>query len=181
MKKSRAARSGTLALNGATALAILSCCLLCAGPARAQDGGDADHAVILELGGAGEWPTHGGAANFGGTIAAEYTPIENWLELEFGLTALGSTGRTELSGDFLFKKPWRLSRTVEFMVGAGPSLARALNGPDRGTTLSAEFVLDFMFWPRRNIGWYLEPGWSVAPKTWERTIGVNAGLIFGLP
>jgi hypothetical protein len=154
---------------------------LCAVSARAQESGEKDHAVVLELGGAGEWPTRGGATNLGGTVAAEYTPIEHWLELEAGLTALGSTGHTELSGDLVFKKPWRLSPTAEFMIGAGPSWGRTLSGPDRGTQLSAEFALDFMFWTHGKLGWYVEPSWSVAPRTWERTIGVNGGLLIGLP
>jgi hypothetical protein len=106
----------------------------------------ADHSLILEIGSAGEWPI-GEHPNFGGTIAAEIEPIENWLELEFGLSTLATTGHTELSGDLLFKKPFHLSPTVEFMVGAGPSFSRTLNGPEQGNAWSMEFALDWMFWP----------------------------------
>jgi hypothetical protein len=150
--------------------------------ARAQDSGDEDRAVVLETGGAGEWPVRGsGRPNYGGTVAAEITPIENWLELEMGVTALATAAHTELSADFLFKKPYRLSATTEFMFGAGPSLSRTLAGPERGTTWSAEFVLDFMFWRRKNSGWYLEPGWSVSPRNGQQSVGLNVGLIFALP
>ena len=98
----------------------------------AHEDSDSENAWVLELGGTGEWPLNGERPNFGGTIAAEIEPIENWLELEFGLSALGTSGHSELSGDVLFKKPFRLSPTVEFMIGGGPSLSRTLNGPDRG-------------------------------------------------
>ena len=97
-----------------------------------HDDSSPEHSFILEIGTAGEWPLNGEHPNFGGTIAAEIEPIENWLELEFGLSTLATGGHTELSGDLLFKKPFRLSPTVEFMVGAGPSFSRILNGPERG-------------------------------------------------
>jgi hypothetical protein len=147
----------------------------------ARDERDADHGWILEIGTAGEWPLNGERPNFGGTIAAEIEPIENWLELEFGLAALATTGHTELSGDVLFKKPFRLSPTVEFMVGAGPSLSQTLNGLDRGTSVSAEFALDFMFWPTKDVGWYIEPTWSVNPRTGQQSAAVSVGMIIGFP
>jgi hypothetical protein len=74
------------------------------------------------------------SANFGGTFAVEKSIIENWLEIEVGLTALGTNGQTELSGDIIFKRPFRISPTFEFMVGVGPSISRALNGEDQSTT-----------------------------------------------
>ncbi len=145
----------------------------------AQDEHDADHSWILEIGTAGEWPLNGEHPNFGGTIAAEIEPIENWLELEFGLLTLATAGNTELSGDVLFKKPFRLSPTAEFMVGAGPSLSQTLNGPERGTSMSAEFALDFMFWPTKDVGWYLEPTWSVNPRTGQQSAAVSIGVLIG--
>jgi hypothetical protein len=54
------------------------------------------------MGPAGEWPSRD-RANFGGTFAVEKSIIENWLEMEVGLTALGTNGQTELSGDIIFK------------------------------------------------------------------------------
>jgi len=153
--------------------------LICAGIAGAQDDRDADHGLIIEFGTAGEWPVNGDRPNFGGTIAAEITPIENWLELEFGFSTLGTAGHTELSGDLLFKKPFRLSPTVEFMVGAGPSLSQTLNGPERGTSISAEFALDFMFWPTKNLGWFIEPTWSVNPRNGQQSAAVSIGILIG--
>lgn len=141
----------------------------------------AEHGVTLEIGTAGEWPLDGARPNFGGTVAAEIEPIENWLELEFGLTALGTAGHNELSGDILFKKPFRLSPTVEFMVGAGPSLSRTFSGPDQGNAWSTEFALDWMFWPTKDIGWYIEPTWSVNPRNGQQAAAVSIGLLIGLP
>jgi hypothetical protein len=149
--------------------------------AGAHDERDADHGLILEIGTAGEWPFNGERPNFGGTIAAEVEPIEDWLELEFGLSTLATAGHTEVSGDVLFKKPFRLSPTVEFMVGGGPSLSQTLNGPERGTSASAEFALDWMFWPTKNIGWYIEPTWSVNPRNGQQSAAVSIGILVGFP
>jgi hypothetical protein len=145
-----------------------------------RDGG-VDHSFVLEIGTAGEWPLNGERPNFGGTIAGEIEPIENWLELEFGLSTLATAGHTELSGDLLFKKPFRLSPTVEFMAGAGPSLSRTLNGPDQGNSWSVEFALDWMFWPTKNIGWFIEPTWSVTPKNGQQAAAISIGILIGFP
>jgi hypothetical protein len=152
----------------------------CASPALGQDSADVDHSAVLELGAAGEWGLKGNSSNFGGTLAMETTPIEHWLELEFGATALATSGQTELSADFLFKKPYRLSRTSEFMMGVGPELVRKFNGDGQGTSLGWEAVLDFMFWPTNNIGWYLEPGYDLVPSRGdEQSLGITGGLIIG--
>jgi len=174
-------------LRGLAAAGFAAALMLYAGVACGADmpvpreDRDADHALVLEIGTAGEWPLDGSRPNFGGTIAAEITPIENWLELEFGLTMLGTAGHTEVSGDILFKKPFQLSPTVEFMIGAGPSLSRTLNGPERGTAVSAEFALDFMFWPTKNLGWYIEPTWSINPRNGQQSAAISIGILIGFP
>jgi hypothetical protein len=140
-----------------------------------------ERSFILEIGTAGEWPTNGERPNFGGTFAAEVEPIENWLELEFGLSTLATDGHTEISGDLLFKKPFRLSPTVEFMIGGGPSYSRTLGGPDRGDSWSAEFALDWMFWPTKDIGWFIEPTWSVNPRNGQQAAAVSIGVLIGFP
>jgi hypothetical protein len=135
---------------------------------------------VLEISPAGEWPLND-RPNFGGMFAVEKTIIENWLEIEVGLTTLGTTGHTELSGDILFKKPFRISPTFEFMIGAGPSISQALNGEDRSTTVSAAFALDFMFWPSKNVGWFIEPTWTINPRNGQHSFGASAGLLIGIP
>jgi hypothetical protein len=140
-----------------------------------------EHSFILEIGTAGEWPLNGERPNFGGTIAGEVEPIENWLELELGLTTLATAGHTELSGDLLFKKPFHLSPTAEFMVGLGPSFSQTINGLERGDSWSVEFALDWMFWPTKNLGWFIEPTWSVNPRNGQHSAAVSIGILIGFP
>jgi hypothetical protein len=152
--------------------------LALAGGAAAKDE-DVEHKFVLEIGTAGEWPLNDERPNFGGSFAVEFEPIENWLELEFGITTLHTTGHSDLSGDLLFKKPFKITPSFEFMIGAGPSVSQTLNGPDRGTKVSAEFALDFMFWPTKDVGWFFEPTYSINPRTGERTAAFSVGLLFG--
>ena len=133
--------------GGSNYLVAAGLCLpLLFGPENACAQDEREHAFVFKIGPAGEWPLHE-RANFGGTFAVEKALIENWLEIELGLTALSTNGQNELSGDIIFKKPFRISPTFEFMIGAGPSISRTLNGEDQSTTVSAAFSLDFMFWP----------------------------------
>jgi hypothetical protein len=171
-------------MGGGDTKSILAAAGLClalvfgAAGAIAQD--DREHALVLKMGPAGEWPRHD-RANFGGTFAVEKSIIENWLEIEVGLTALGTNGQNELSGDIIFKKPFRISPTFEFMVGVGPSISRPLNGEDQSTTVSAAFTLDFMFWPTPNIGWFVEPTWTVNPRNGQQSFAASVGLLIGIP
>ncbi|HEY2905111.1 MAG TPA: hypothetical protein VGJ29_04370 [Vicinamibacterales bacterium] len=140
---------------------------------------DKDHAVVFELGAAGDWSRAEGW-HPGGTFAFEITPIEHWLELEIGVTAIAAGGAVEMPVDVLFKKPWRFSSRFEFMIGAGPELVHA-SGPDGGTFWGGEAVLDFMFWPTKNVGWYLEPGYEITFRDGARQhgFGLAAGLLVG--
>lgn len=139
-----------------------------------------DHAVVLEAGVVVAHTLGERSSHLGATIAAEVTPIENWLELEFGVTVMPADGGTELSTDLLFKKPWRLSRRAEFMAGIGPEVVHA-SGTDRGTFLGGEAVLDFMYWPRRNLGWYAEPSYDLVSRHGvTRGLGISVGLLIGI-
>jgi hypothetical protein len=103
--------------------------------------------AILELEGAGEWGLQNGDASFGPSVAAEFDVIKEWLEIEAGFTPLFTKGYPEWSTDFLFKKPFTLSNTVEFMVGAGPEWLYT-NG---GGKIAAEFALDLCFGHGRSV------------------------------
>src|ERR1700738_3670161 len=70
---------------------------------------DKDPIVILELGAATSWNVSGGAATFAPNLAAEVTPIENWLELEAGVSPFYTHELTEWGADLLFKKPCLIS------------------------------------------------------------------------
>jgi hypothetical protein len=45
-----------------------------------------DTVAILEVGAATNWNLSGGSASFAPNLAAECTPVENWLELEAGVS-----------------------------------------------------------------------------------------------
>lgn len=141
---------------------------------------DEDHKIVYELGWAGEYSVAEGFHAKGATFAFEVTPVKDRLELEGGVTAIRAKGITETSVDLLFKKPWSLSRRVEFMAGVGPELIHA-TGAEAGTSWGVSAVADFMFWPRRNVGWYLEPGYEAVFRAGVTRQGfaIAAGLIIG--
>ena len=101
-----------------TKAALTLCWFVCSASSRAQSP-DKEPAAII--GGAGNWNVKGGGSAYGPTVAVEVTPIKNWLELEVGATPLFAKGSTEWDTDFLFKKPWDISREMEFMLGVGPA------------------------------------------------------------
>jgi hypothetical protein len=144
-------------------------------PARTED----DHTIVFEIGAAGDWSRTEGF-HPGGTFAFEVTPIEGWLELEVGFTAIRSGDATEMPVDVLFKKPWRPSPTFEFMIGVGPELIRT-TGREASTFWGLSSVLDFMFWPRKNVGWYVEPGYELTFRDGARHHGaaIAVGVLIG--
>jgi hypothetical protein len=145
---------------------------------------DQEPAAVLELGGSGEQSLKGSGSNFGPTVAVEVTSVENWLELEGGVTSLFSHGKTEWDIDLLFKKPWTFSEKVEFMFGVGPEWVRTTGHGSTTNSVSGEAVLDFMFWPssKHRFGWYLEPSYSYDfRRGHEESLGVSAGLLIAIP
>jgi hypothetical protein len=48
-----------------------------------------------------------------------------------------------------------------------------------GSSHGVEIVFDFMFWPHKTRGWYLEPSLSRTAGTGEKAIGLTAGYLFG--
>ena len=106
----------------------------------------------------GRWTTTGGAASFAPNLAAETTPIENWLEIEAGTSPFFTRNSTEWDTDFLFKKPWTLSSKAEFMLGVGPEWVYIRQHGTTSNSISGEVAGDFMFWPtgKHRFGWYLD-------------------------
>ena len=140
---------------------LMASLFLCAGNCFAQSV-DNEPAAVVELGGAAGWNVKDGGSSFGPTVAVEITPIENWLELEAGVTPLFTRHSTEWNTDLLFKKPWTLTKKAEFMLGAGPEWVHTTKFGMTTNSVSGEVVLDFMFWPlaKHRFGWYLEPGYE---------------------
>jgi len=136
--------------------------------------------AIVEIGGTGEWALTHGTPSYGPSVAVEFTPIKEKLEVEAGVTPFFSRGQTEWDTDFLFKKPYTLSKTAEFMFGAGPEWAHTIAGGHSSNSVAAEAALDFMFWPwpKRKFGWYAEPsyGYSFASGH-EQSASLTVGLL----
>src|ERR1700761_8190768 len=65
--------------------------------------------AVAEFGGAISKGLKGGNPAYGYNVAVETTPVENWLELELGLSTVFGNHSKETDIDFLFKKPWTLS------------------------------------------------------------------------
>jgi hypothetical protein len=169
-------------MNATKSLLILAF-LLCVEQAPAQSA-DKDPVAVLELGGAVSGNLKDGGASSGPTVAVEVTPIENWLELEAGVTPLFGPNSTEWDTDLLFKKPWTLSRKVEFMCGVGPEWIHTSENKMTANSLGGEAALDFMFWPSRKhkYGWYLEPAYDYNfGRGHERSIGMSGGLLIAIP
>jgi len=157
------------------------CSLNIYGQAAAKE--DHEPLAIGEIGGAMNWNLKGFAPSGGPTVAIEFTPIKEWLEIECGATQSYSKGATEWSFDLLFKKPYTISRTLEFMVGLGPEFSSVKANNLTSNDWAAEFALDFMYWPfqKRKIGFYFEPAYdySFSPGN-EQSIGFSGGLLIGI-
>jgi hypothetical protein len=128
----------------ATKFVLLIALLFCSRNALAQSG-DKEPTAIIEVGGAIAVNAKDATPSAGPTLAVEVTPIENWLELEGGMTPLFSGHSTEWDIDLLFKKPWTLSDKVEFMAGAGPEWIHTSEQGKTTDSPGAQVALDFMF------------------------------------
>ena len=183
-------RPNVFTLDGACL--CLSLCLLAHGQTSSkapsghpQDAGeDKDPIAIVELGAATNWNLSGGAATFAPNLAAEVTPIENWLELEAGVSPFYMRKSTEWDTDLLFKKPWTLSRKTEFMLGVGPEWIHLSQNGKVANSISGELAGDFMFWPkgRHRFGWFLEPAYDYSfAGGHQQSMGMSGGLLVGIP
>jgi hypothetical protein len=141
---------------------------------------DEEHSIVYELGWAGDYSHAEGFHAKGATFAFEVTPVPDRLELEVGVTAIRAKGVTETSIDLLFKKPWTISKHIEFMAGIGPEAIHA-TGAEAGTFWGLSVVGDLMFWPTKNVGLYVEPGYEAAFRagTTRQGFAMAAGLIVG--
>ncbi len=141
-------------------------------------------AAVVEIGGATSRSITESQSSFGPTVAVEVTPIENWLELEAGVTPLFRRHSTEWGVDLLFKKPWTISDKFEFMIGVGPEWIHTNAYGMKMNSVAGEVVPDFMFWPakRHRFGWYLEPSYEYKfGPGHEHSLGMEGGLLISIP
>jgi hypothetical protein len=170
---------------GVAKCALLGTLLLCCTNAFAQSAdNEPKELAVVELGGAAERSLSEGNSSFGPTAAVEFTPIENWLELEAGVTPLFRHHSTEWSTDLLFKKPWTLSPKFEFMLGIGPEWIHSNAYGKKMNSAGVEGAPDLMFWPskKHRFGWYLEPSYDYKfGPGHEHSLGVSGGLLISIP
>lgn len=164
---------------------VMASLLLGAGNAAAQSVDVGKDIAVVEVGAAASQSVKGGGSSFGPDLAAEVTPIENWLEIEGGVTPLFTSHSTEWDVELLFKKPWTLSKRAEFMFGVGPEWVHTRQNGVATNSVAGEAVGDFMFWPasgRHRFGWYLEPGYDYDfGRGHEQSVGISGGLLISIP
>ncbi len=169
---------------------LLTVLFLCAGlsaqdpHASAPEKKAEEEVAVVEIGAAPSRNLKDHTSSLGPTLAVEVSPVEHWLELEAGVTPSFGHDTTEWATDLLFKKPWTLSRTVEFMAGFGPEWIHTRESSSIANSVAGEAVLDFMFWPARwkhKFGWYVEPGYEYNfGRGHERSIGISFGLLIAI-
>jgi len=145
---------------------------------------DKESFAVAEFGGATGLSLSNGRWNFGPSVAVEVTTLENWVELELGVTPAFGVNSKELAIDLLIKKPWTLSQKVEFMFGAGPVWTHSSDQGVKSNSVGGELALDFMFWPYRKhrFGWYVEPEYDYNfSKGHEQSLGISGGLLVAIP
>lgn len=175
----------------AASLPMLIVCLPAFGQDAPQDSpthvqstvDDKENKAILEVGGATSWNVSGGATEWAPNLAVEIEPIENWLELELGVSPFYTHASTEWDTDLLFKKPWTLSRKAEFMLGIGPEWIHLRQNGRWADSLAGEVAGDFMFWPtgRHRFGWFLEPAYDYTfAGGHQKSLGMSFGILIGI-
>jgi hypothetical protein len=157
--------------------------LVCLSSASAQSE-EREALATVEIGAAPSWNLPGFSPSLSPTTAVEFTPIERWLEIEIGTTPSFGGGQTTWVTDFLFKKPWTLTRNVEFMAGIGPEWIHVRGGGSASSSIGLEGALDFMFWPNpsKRWGWYIEPTLDHNfGRGYSSSLGLSCGLLIKLP
>ena len=135
-----------------------------------------DRTVIVGAGGTFDAEPREGTVSGGINLMIELELIDNWLELELeGTLSWGDRG-LEVPIALLFKKPFAVTRHIEIMLGLGPELVLSAGTISGGL----ECATDFMFWPTRHIGFWVEPSYEVvvrlpASSAFGATSGVTVG------
>jgi hypothetical protein len=149
---------------------IGSCCEI------AHAGDEKEPAALVELGAAGESEIRG-ASGFGPSAAVEFSPTKNF-EIEAGVTPLfGGQGRTDWDFELMFRRPFDLSKTLEFEPGIGPTL----NGSGQvGVAASTELMI--WPWPDRKLGFFIDPSYGVSLAAGHaQSLGITAGILIPIP
>jgi hypothetical protein len=140
--------------------------------------------AVGEIGGASSTDIKTGKSSFGYSLSVEATPIEDWLEVEIGVSPTYAAHYRETDVDFLLKKPWTFSSRLEFMLGIGPEWGHSTDFGITSNSWSGEIALDFMYWPfkKRQFGIYAEPAFAYGfNAAHDQSAGISAGLLINIP
>ena len=150
--------------------------------AAPDEGAEQDHLVILELGASGEREISEHTSHIGPAVGLEIEPIENWLEIELGASTYRSQGARNWEIELPFKKPFRLSGTIEVMPGLGPTWTHTTQSGAQSGTWGAAAVIDLFVWRSRRLGWFLEPSYGIALGDGsKKSMGLTGGIFFAAP
>ena len=140
--------------------------------------------AVGEIGGVSSTNIKSGKSSFGYGLSVEATPIEDWLEVELGLSDTYAAHFAETDIDFLVKKPWTFSSRLEFMLGIGPEWSHSTYHEVQDDAWNGELALDFMYWPfkKREFGFYAEPAYVYGfNAAHEQSAEISAGLLINIP
>jgi hypothetical protein len=139
-----------------------------------------DHTIIVGVGGTADLELGDGSLHPGANVMIEWDAVENWLELEVGASVLSAPGGVQVPVDLLVKKPFRLARWAEFMIGVGPEVVQ-VTGANKGTYFGGEVALDFMLWPwGRRVGLWVEPEYDLTVQHGASSgIGSSGAALIG--
>ncbi len=160
---------------------LFAAVLVFGGKAQAEE---KEPRALLEVGGVGELGFPDSTSSLGPAIGIDVTAVRNWLEIEAGVASLFGNGRTELSMDLIFKKPYTLSKTMEIELGVGPAWMRETRGGKITDSIGGEAAVEMQFWPwpERKLGWFLEPSYGYDfTRGHEQALGVTVGLLIPIP
>ena len=140
-------------------ITVITGLLIVAGGALAEEKEKSDKSsVVVEFGGGGEWDVHGGAGAYGPYLALEYEVIEHWLEIETAVAPRFSNGQAEVEFELIFKKPFELSKSLEFLIGAGPVWVHRTEESPKAS-IAGEAIVELVYWPwdDHKVGFFVSP------------------------
>jgi hypothetical protein len=147
-----------------------------------DDDSQAEYIAVIEVAATGEREISEHTSHVGPAVGVEIEPIENWLEIELGASTYRSRGATSWELELPFKKPFRLSNTIEVMPGLGPTWAHSSQPAGASSNWGAETVIDIFFWQTKRLGWYLEPSYGVTFGNGNKiSASLTVGLFFAVP
>ncbi len=147
----------------------------------AEHGGHAEEGphYVFGIGGTFGWDLGEKRVNPGGIAFFEFEAIEHWLSIAAEVAFAKVADGEELTSAILFKKPFKLGRNVEMLVGIGPEAVQTIGTVPSATYFGVEGVIDFVFWPSKHFGAWVAPTYELVFKDKASgTYGLTLGPAF---